>query len=183
MRFPTTFRRARAQTLRLRGRVPQGLLEVRRPPQGLTMKRMLAPRGKTLPRSSLWRPTYSLINLTSSSSGKRLAFKPEASSSSQNAHSHTFQMPVCVKGNLRASHSTEKGRAAIARLPRTGQCARAGSPAGFQSRRGAWPEAGPRPPQEWRGSISKRQNSEDPWKPAAALTGADGWVTRVQPFI
>lgn len=112
------------------------------------MKRMLAARGKTLPRTSLWRFTYSLINLTSSSSGKRFAFKPEPSSSSQNSHSHTFQMPVCVKGNHRAYHSTEKRRAAIVHLPRTGQCARAGSPRRPTSQRGgAVQAAGPASPE------------------------------------
>lgn len=123
------------------------------------MKRKLAPRGKTLPRSSLWRFTYSLINVTSSSSGKRCAFKPEPSSSSQNSHSHTFQTPACVKGNHRAYHSTEEGRASILHLPRTGQCARAGSPT--SQRRGAVQGAGPRLSGSRGKRISKGQDREN----------------------
>lgn len=68
------------------------------PPQGLTMKRKLAPRGMTLPRRSLWRFTYSLIKSTSSSCGKNSALKTEARSSTQDSHSHSFKTPPRVKG-------------------------------------------------------------------------------------
>lgn len=144
------------------------------------MKRKLAPRGKTLPRSSLWRFTYSLINVTSSSSGKRWPFKPEPSSSSQNSHRHIFQMPVCVKGNHRAYHSTEKGSASIVHLPRTGQCARARSPRRPTSQRGGAVQARWAPP--LREPREKYQQEAKQGKPSAELTETDGWVKWVQVF-
>lgn len=79
-------------------RCDKGCWRFGQPPQGLTMKRKLAPRGRTLPRSSLWRVTYSLIKSTSSSCGKSSALKLEARSSTHDSHSHSFKTPPRVKG-------------------------------------------------------------------------------------
>lgn len=75
----------------------RGGLEKR--PLGLTMKRMFAPPGFTLLRSSLWRFTYSLIKSTSSSCGRDLAFKLEPNSSIHNSQSCSFQKLPSARGS------------------------------------------------------------------------------------
>ena len=140
------------------------------------MKRKLAPRGMTLPRSSLWRFTYSLINVTSSSCGKKCAFKPEPSSSRQNSQSHTFQTTVCARGSLWA-HNSRARRLGVSMVhwPWPGQCARAGPPQRPANQRGGAVQArlAP-PPREWRekdeGNPELREGS---WKLSAELTTTD----------
>lgn len=79
-------------------------------PSSLTMKRRLDPAGKTEPRISLWRFTYSLIKSTSSSWGRKLAFKPEPINRSHNSHSHSFSTPPSVMGCEGIVPTINKGR-------------------------------------------------------------------------
>lgn len=103
--------RAASQTLRgpgVRGQ-DKGCQRFRQPPRGLTMKRKLAPAGLTLPRSSLWRFTYSLIKFTSSSCGSKPAYKPDVSSSSQSSQSHSVKSAPRVRGSHGTPQSCAKG--------------------------------------------------------------------------
>lgn len=128
VRFPAILRPEQRPRLRP-GRVGTRCQRFRPSPRGLTMKRKLAPWGRTLPRSSLWRFTYSLIKLTSSSCGNKSALKPEVSNSSQSSPSHSFQPAPGVSRSDRPYQSRAKGLASsMVHRPRTGQCARAAPP-------------------------------------------------------
>jgi hypothetical protein len=87
---------------------------------GLTMKRRLDPRGKTLVRSWLWRSTYSLMKATSSSWGKKLALNPGASRSSHSSYSHSLQTPTTARGSDSRAKDHE---AFIVHPPPLSQCA------------------------------------------------------------